>query len=98
MSIAGNYFFISIILSVPSSVITEAVVDLLPSPLDIPEERAEKLLCSASRRFDSLHPETQKLKQGTQFYDIDDICSLLFLQKFFSLPKYIRNTYTNIRQ
>ena len=42
----------------------EAVVDLLPSPLDIPGERAEKLLCSTTRRFDSLHPETQKLKQG----------------------------------
>ena len=48
--------------------VTEAVVDLLPSPLDIPEERAEKLLCSTSRRFDSLHPETQRLKQGIQLF------------------------------
>ena len=50
------------------SSVTEAVVDLLPSPLDIPEERAEKLLCSTSRRFDSLHPETQKLKQGIELF------------------------------
>ena len=50
------------------SFVTEAVVDLLPSPLDIPEARAEKLLCSTSRRFDSLHPEAQKLKQGIQLF------------------------------
>ena len=40
------------------------IVDKLPSPLEVTEERAEKLLCSKARRFDSLPQQTQKLKQS----------------------------------
>ena len=63
------------------SFVTEAVVDLLPSPLDIPEARAEKLLCSTSRRFDSLHPETQKLKQGIQLF-LSSKSAIVFIEVF----------------
>lgn len=39
------------------------VVRKLPSPLSMSEERVEKLMCSQMRKFDSLPPETQNLKQ-----------------------------------
>ena len=40
------------------------VCEKLPSPLEISEERIEKLMCSGGRRFDSLPEQTQKLKTG----------------------------------
>ena len=40
------------------------VVEKLPSPLDVSEERVEKLLCPVSMRFDSLPQATQSLKNG----------------------------------
>ena len=40
------------------------VVSQLPNPLNMAAERAEKLMCSSSRRFDSLPEQTQKLKNG----------------------------------
>lgn len=43
------------------------VCNKLPSPLDISAERIEKLLCSGSRRFDCLLPQTQQLKDGEFF-------------------------------
>jgi hypothetical protein len=39
------------------------VASKLPSPLALSEERVEKLMCSHMRKFDSLPPETQTLKQ-----------------------------------
>lgn len=44
---------------------TEAMVcDKLPSPLEMAEDRVEKLMSVGMRRFDSLPPETQDLKKG----------------------------------
>ena len=40
------------------------VVECLPSPLEVSEERIEKLLCSNAQKFDSLPEQTQKLKTG----------------------------------
>jgi len=40
------------------------VVECLPSPLEVTEERVEKLLCSNARKFDSLPEQTQQLKDG----------------------------------
>ena len=40
------------------------VVEKLPSPLSILEDKVEKLMCSQAKRFDSLPEQTQKLKQG----------------------------------
>lgn len=35
-----------------------------PSPVEISEERVERLMCDHSVRFDSLHDQTKDLKQG----------------------------------
>jgi len=44
--------------------ITGKVVEKLPSPLEMSEEKVEKLMCNQACRFDSLPEETQTLKQG----------------------------------
>ncbi|MPC25037.1 Elongation factor-like GTPase 1 [Portunus trituberculatus] len=44
--------------------VLEMAVDHLPSASDISEERAMKLMCSATHRFDSLPQQTQELKQA----------------------------------
>ena len=36
----------------------------LPSPLNVPEERIEKLMCGGLKKFDSLPAQTQQLKPG----------------------------------
>ena len=41
-----------------------AVVEKLPSPLEITEDRIEKLMCSHGKRFDKLPQKTQQLKDG----------------------------------
>ena len=43
------------------------VVEKLPNPQEIGDERVEKLLCSELRTFDSLPEETQRLKNGECF-------------------------------
>lgn len=40
-------------------------VDMLPSPLEISEERVEKLMCSKFQSFNSFPKPTQDLKPGT---------------------------------
>lgn len=40
------------------------VIDHLPSAANMTEERATKLMCSATQRFDSLPSESQKLKDA----------------------------------
>lgn len=47
-----------------ASAVLEMVVEHLPSAANISEERAMKLMCSATHRFDSLPPQTQELKQA----------------------------------
>lgn len=44
--------------------LTEMVVDLLPSPVEMSPERAERLICPRSMRFDELLNDTQQLKDG----------------------------------
>lgn len=39
------------------------ICDLVPSPLELNEARAEKLMCSNTIRFDLFPPETRKIKQ-----------------------------------
>lgn len=43
------------------------VVEKLPNPQEISDERVEKLMCSGLRTFDSLPEETQRLKNGECF-------------------------------
>ena len=44
---------------------SDMVVRQLPGAASMSEERAERLLCPLSRRFDSLPEQTQRLKHGT---------------------------------
>jgi hypothetical protein len=43
------------------------VCEQLPSPLQMSNERVEKLLASRAHPFDTLPPATQQLKNGTNF-------------------------------
>jgi hypothetical protein len=40
------------------------VVEQLPNPKALDIEKIEQLMCNKNRRFDTLLPETQQLKQG----------------------------------
>ncbi|OCT86890.1 hypothetical protein XELAEV_18020580mg, partial [Xenopus laevis] len=58
----------------------------LPSPLDIPPERVEKLLCVGSRRFDSLPQETQQLKETFLKCQSDETAPvIIFVSKMFAV-------------
>ncbi|XP_071508602.1 elongation factor-like GTPase 1 [Diadema antillarum] len=54
-----------------SSAVLSMVCEKLPSPTSVGEERIEKLMCSSGQRFDSLHPESQRLKEAFQKSDSD---------------------------
>ena len=41
------------------------VVEQLPHPQGLNVDKIEQLMCNKNRRFDTLPPETQQLKQGT---------------------------------
>lgn len=56
------------------------VVEKLPNPQEISDERVEKLMCSGLRTFDSLPEETQRLKNGECFLYL----SLSFLDYGYS--------------
>ena len=47
-----------------SAALLSMVVDKLPSPLEMSEERIKKLMCSGLHTFDSLPLETQELLSG----------------------------------
>jgi hypothetical protein len=40
------------------------VVTQLPHPKALPVDKIEQLMCHKNRRFDTLVPETQQLKEG----------------------------------
>lgn len=42
----------------------DAIVDILPSPMEITNEKVEHLICSKMKPFNSLPKETQLLKNG----------------------------------
>ena len=44
--------------------VLEMVTRKLPSPLEVSEARAERLMCDSTKTFDSLPPSTQELKNG----------------------------------
>ena len=44
--------------------VLEMVTRKLPSPLEINEARAERLMCESTKTFDSFPPSTQELKRG----------------------------------
>lgn len=55
---------------------TDMVCVKLPSPLEINEERIEKLMCSSGRSLDSLPQQTQDLKTGMK------MCTSLFIEVY----------------
>ncbi|GAB6018975.1 Elongation factor-like GTPase 1 [Chamberlinius hualienensis] len=71
-----------------ASVILEAVCEILPSPLEICEDRAQKLICCKGQRFDALPEETQRLKQAliTCGSSRDDPV-IVFVSKMFAVEK-----------
>ncbi|KAK3601070.1 hypothetical protein CHS0354_029297 [Potamilus streckersoni] len=71
-----------------SSAVLSVVVEKLPSPLNMSEEKVEKLMCSQSRRFDSFPVETQKLKKVFMECDSSEEAPvILFVSKMFPVEK-----------
>ncbi|KAK8740714.1 hypothetical protein OTU49_002668 [Cherax quadricarinatus] len=71
-----------------ASAVLEMVVEHLPSAADMSEERATKLMCSATQRFDSLPPETQKLKKAFMKCSSDKNEPLIvYISKMFGVQR-----------
>ncbi|KAM4747337.1 elongation factor-like GTPase 1 [Rhinophrynus dorsalis] len=69
-----------------SHAVLSMVCRKLPSPLDITAERVERLLCVGSRRFDSLPPLTQQLKEDfLQCQSQETAPVIIFVSKMFSV-------------
>ncbi|KAM3965500.1 LOW QUALITY PROTEIN: elongation factor-like GTPase 1 [Aphomia sociella] len=71
-----------------SLTILNMVCEKLPSPKEIIPDKVEKLMCSGIRDFESLHPETQRLKND--FLDCDsnnDKPVIIFISKMFGVDK-----------
>ncbi|XP_045616084.1 elongation factor-like GTPase 1 [Procambarus clarkii] len=68
--------------------VLEMVVEHLPSAANMSEDRATKLMCSATQRFDSLPPETQKLKEAFMKCSSDENEPLIvYVSKMFGVQR-----------
>ncbi|KAK3919473.1 Elongation factor-like GTPase 1 [Frankliniella fusca] len=73
-----------------ASSVLDMCCEKLPSPLNINEEKVEKLMCSSAKRFDSLPSETQKLKDhflACSSNDEDPV--IIFISKMFPVERSI---------
>lgn len=71
-----------------SDTVLNMVCRKLPSPKEILPEKVEKLMCSRIRDFDSLGPETQKLKEDFLACDSsNDKPIIVFISKMFNVDK-----------
>uniref|UniRef100_A0A3P9J9W7 Elongation factor-like 1 n=1 Tax=Oryzias latipes TaxID=8090 RepID=A0A3P9J9W7_ORYLA len=69
-----------------SKAVLSMVCEKLPSPLDISEERVEKLMSVGARRFDSLPEETQELKTAfLQCSSAENAPVIIFVSKMFAV-------------
>uniref|UniRef100_A0A0F7ZE56 Elongation factor-like 1 n=1 Tax=Crotalus adamanteus TaxID=8729 RepID=A0A0F7ZE56_CROAD len=69
-----------------SDAVLSMVCDKLPSPLDIPAERVERLLCTATKAFDSLPQETQDLKEAFMKCSSEETAPVIvFISKMFAV-------------
>ncbi|XP_026287014.1 elongation factor-like GTPase 1 isoform X1 [Frankliniella occidentalis] len=71
-----------------ASAVLDMCCEKLPSPLKMNEEKVEKLMCSSAKRFDSLPPETQKLKDhfiACSSNDEDPV--IVFISKMFPVEQ-----------
>lgn len=68
--------------------VLDMVVEHIPSAANMSEDRATKLMCSATQRFDSLPPETQKLKQAFMRCSSDEKEPLIvYVSKMFHVQR-----------
>ncbi|KAG7178014.1 elongation factor-like GTPase 1 [Homarus americanus] len=71
-----------------ATAVLEMVVEHLPSAANMSEDRATKLMCSATQRFDSLPPETQKLKESFVRCSSDENEPLIvYVSKMFGVQR-----------
>ncbi|XP_035274038.1 elongation factor-like GTPase 1 [Anguilla anguilla] len=69
-----------------SNAVLTMVCNKLPSPLDMEAERAEKLMCSGARRFESLPEKTQELKTAFLECKNDESAPVIvFVSKMFAV-------------
>ncbi|RVE74974.1 hypothetical protein OJAV_G00027200 [Oryzias javanicus] len=69
-----------------STAVLSMVCEKLPSPLDVSEERVEKLMSVGARRFDSLPEKTQELKTAfLQCSSAEDAPVIIFVSKMFAV-------------
>lgn len=71
-----------------STAVLSVVIDKLPSPLGILDDKVEKLMCSQAQRFDSLPQQTQKLKGDfLACSDKDEAPVIVFVSKMVPVEK-----------
>uniref|UniRef100_A0A8C4TEJ3 Elongation factor-like 1 n=2 Tax=Erpetoichthys calabaricus TaxID=27687 RepID=A0A8C4TEJ3_ERPCA len=69
-----------------SQAVLTMVCDKLPSPLDMSEERVERLMCVGAQRFDSLPCQTQELKKAFMECTSEDTAPvIIFVSKMFAV-------------
>ncbi|MCL4130461.1 UNVERIFIED_CONTAM: hypothetical protein GTU68_012963 [Idotea baltica] len=82
-------FIMSNWLPLASSVL-EMVIRHLPSPCEMTEDRARKLMCTATQRFDSLPSRTLKLKEAFVKCSSDEDAPLIvYISKMFGVEKSV---------
>jgi len=69
-----------------ASAVLSMVANKLPSPSDLGEDRAEKLLCSKTKRFTSLPADTQALKHHFVSCSASGP-TIIFISKMFPMAK-----------
>lgn len=73
-----------------SNCILDMVCKIMPSPLELREERIEHLMCSKLIRFDSFPEETQKLKQDFMKCSSDETSAkIICVSKMITVDKKI---------
>lgn len=83
-----------------SDAVLSVVVEELPSPQQMSDKRAEKLMCSQNRRFDSFPPQTQQLKPDfLACAASEESPVIVYVSKMFpveckSLPQYRQRSLT----
>lgn len=71
-----------------SDAVLGAVVEKLPSPLQITVDRIEKLMCSQGKRFDKLPEKTQLLKEDfMKCIATEDAPVIVFVSKMFPVDR-----------
>ncbi|PVD19820.1 hypothetical protein C0Q70_20311 [Pomacea canaliculata] len=71
-----------------SNAVLAVVAEQLPSPLQMSEERVEKLMCSQNRQFDSFPPQTRQLKMDfLACSSEDDAPVIIYVSKMFPVER-----------